>query len=413
MPLTAKDIRNPDYHLEIVARLKPGLTLAQARQELAGIARGLEERRNALIQQQGQQRKGGATWGRFDAQRDLRLQPLRELLVKDFRLTLLAIWGLVGFVLLIACANITNLMLARAANRQKELAIRAAIGARRMRLIRQLLTESVLATGVGGALGMFCAYLGVQALLAANPAILPRLSATAAMATIPRLSEVEIDGWVLAFNFGLTLLTGVLFGLAPALQFSRPDVHHALKEGALVSPKGFRFGLRRGTQSLLVVGEVALALVLLVGAGLLIRSLWRLQQVEPGFKADRLLTMQLEFPGSRYRDDAQVMTFVTELNELRAYRSVLSAVLVPSPLKGKLTSSRSRTSLCTILYPGFLALRLSCPGSAQVTSAHWALRCGRDANSGRRIGKVLCRWRSSTKRWHSATGRAKTRSASA
>jgi putative ABC transport system permease protein len=135
------------------------------------------------------------------------------------------------------------------------------------------------------------------------------------MATIPRLGEVAINGWVMAFNLGLTLLTGALFGLAPALQFSRPDVHHALKEGAAVSARGFRFGLRRGTQSLLVVGEVALALVLLVGAGLLIRSLWRLQQIEPGFNPDRLLSMQLEFPASRYRDNAQVMSFVTELNE--------------------------------------------------------------------------------------------------
>ncbi len=314
LALTAKDIRNTDYHLNIVARLKPGLTLAQARQEMARIAPGLEEQRNALIQQLAQREKGPDV-DRFDAQRELRLQPLRELLVKDFRLTLLALWGVVGFVLLIACANVANLMLARAANRQKELAIRAAIGARRTRLVRQLLTESVLVAGVGGALGLLCAYLGVQALLAANPAILPRLSQAATMATIPRLGEVEINGWVMTFNFGLTLLTGVLFGLAPALQFSRPDLNYALKEGAAVSARGFRFGLRRGTRSLLVVGEVALALVLLVGAGLLIRSLWLLQQIEPGFNPDRLLTMQLEFPASRYRDNAQVMSFITELNE--------------------------------------------------------------------------------------------------
>src|SRR5262245_27099421 len=119
----------------------------------------------------------------------------------------------------------------------------------------------------------------------------------------------------MGFNLGLTLLTGLLFGLAPALQFSRPDLNHALKEGAAVSARGFRFGLRRGTQSLLVVGEVALALALLVGAGLLIRSLWRLQQIDPGFQPDRLLTLQLEFPDFRYRNDAQVMSFVTQLSE--------------------------------------------------------------------------------------------------
>jgi putative ABC transport system permease protein len=221
----------------------------------------------------------------------------------------------VGFVLLIACANVANLMLARAANRQKELAIRAAIGARRARLMRQMLTESILVALAGGALGLLCAYLGVKALLAANPAILPQLSGSAEMATIPRLGEVAINGWVMAFNMALTLLTGLLFGLAPALQFSRPDLNHALKEGAAVSARGFRFGLRRGTQSLLVVGEVALALALLVGAGLLIRSLWRLQQIDPGFQPDRLLTLQLEFPDFRYRNDAQVMSFVTQLGE--------------------------------------------------------------------------------------------------
>ena len=325
LPLTAKNIRDPDYHLEIVARLKPGLTLEQARQDMARIAPVLEAQRNALRQQLARRNvaagEGEAASLPFDAQRELSLQPLRELLVKDFRLTLLALWGVVGFVLLIACANVANLMLSRAANRQKELAIRAAIGARRTRLVRQLLTESVLVAGVGGALGLFCAYLGVQALLKADPTMLTatpvflKISEATEMATIPRLGEVAINGWVMAFNLGVTLLTGVLFGLAPALQFSRPDLNYALKEGAAVSSKGFRFGLRRGTQSLFVVGEVALALVLLVGAGLMIRSLWRFQQIEPGFNPDKLLTVQLEFPGSRYRNDAQVMSFVTRLNE--------------------------------------------------------------------------------------------------
>jgi putative ABC transport system permease protein len=292
LAFTAEDLRREGYyHLGIIGRLKPGMALEQAQQEVARIAHG------------------------FGEERDIRLQPLRELLVKDFRLTLLALWGVVGFVLLIACANVANLMLARAANRQKELAIRAAIGARRARLMRQMLTESILVALAGGALGLLCAYLGVKALLAANPAILPQLGGAAEMSTIPRLGEVAINGWVMAFNLGLTLMTGLLFGLAPALQFSRPDLNHALKEGAAVSARGFRFGLRRGTQSLLVVGEVALALALLVGAGLLIRSLWRLQQIDPGFQPDRLLTLQLEFPDFRYRNDAQVMSFITQLSE--------------------------------------------------------------------------------------------------
>jgi putative ABC transport system permease protein len=318
LALKARDSLDESPSLSVVARLKPGMSLGAARQEVAMIVRSLQGERQALIQRQMQQTKGAVS-GLFDEERDSRLQPLRELLVKDFRLTLLTLWGVVGFVLLIACANVANLMLARAANRQKELAIRAAIGARRWRLAQQLLTESVLAALMGGALGLLCAYLGVQALLKTNPAILPQAMnfrmLNQAMGAIPRLGEVAINSWAMAFNFGLTLLTGVLFGLAPALQFSRPDVHHALKEGAAVSAKGFRFGLRRGTQSLLVIGEVALALVLLIGAGLLIRSLWQLQQIEPGFKPDRLLSLQLEFPATRYRDNAQVMSFITELNE--------------------------------------------------------------------------------------------------
>ncbi len=308
LAFTAEDLRQEGYYnFGIIARLKPGTTLEHAQQAVTLIARG------------------------FEAQREVSVQPLRELLVKDFRMTLLALWGVVGFVLLIACANVANLMLARAANRQKELAIRAAIGARRARLMRQMLTESILVALAGGALGLLCAYIGVQALLGANPAILPQLSGSAAMTTIPRLGEVAINGWVMAFSLGLTLLTGLLFGLAPALQFSRPDLNHALKEGSAVSARGFRFGLRRGTQSLLVVGEVALALALLVGAGLLIRSLWRLQQIDPGFQPDRLLTLQLEFPDFRYRSDAQVMTFVTQLSErLAAAPGVESVAMADS-----------------------------------------------------------------------------------
>src|SRR5262249_33247637 len=158
--------------------LKPGTALERAQQEVAGIV------------------------GRLKDRHEVRVQPLRELLVKDFRLTLLSLWGVVSFVLLIACANVANLTLARAANRQKELAIRAAIGARRTRLMRQLLTESALVAASGGALGLLCAYLGVQALLKTNPAILIQLSnavgEAATMATIPRLGEVAINGWVMA-----------------------------------------------------------------------------------------------------------------------------------------------------------------------------------------------------------------------
>jgi predicted permease len=225
--------RNPNSCcLEAVARLKQGITLERAKQELAVIASG------------------------FQSEHDIRIQSFRESLVKDFRLSLLAVWGVAGFILLIACANLANLMLARAAIRQKELAVRAAIGARRLRLVRQLLTESVLMALLGGVLGLFFAYVGIKALSAANPVIHQLsldatqpydpggrtfvglsifINQTAGRARIPRLGEVAIDGVVMCFTFALVLLTGALFGLAPALQFSRPDLSHALKDGAAVS----------------------------------------------------------------------------------------------------------------------------------------------------------------------------------
>jgi putative ABC transport system permease protein len=298
--------------LGAIARLRPGMALERAQQELAVITQGFRDR-------------------------NVRLETFREsqeLRANEFRLTLLAVWGVMGFVLLIACANLANLMLARAASRQKELAVRAAIGARRLRLIRQLLTESVLVAFLGGALGLFFAYIGVRALSAVNPVIhqlslkpIPAYDPggrilfglsifhnnSPGMARIPHLDEVAIDGGVMAFTFVLALLTGTLFGLAPALQFSRPDLSHSLKEGAAVSGVGFRFRRRWRTQSLLIIGEIALALVLLIGAGLLIRSIWRLQGEELGFQPERILTMRLDL--FKYRDRATLTSFLTQLND--------------------------------------------------------------------------------------------------
>jgi putative ABC transport system permease protein len=341
MPLafTADDLDPLSCCLTSIARLKPGITLEHAQQETAVIARGFE------------------TWGR------VRLQPLRESLVKDFRLTLLALWGVVGFVLLIACANLANLMLARAANRQKELAVRAAIGARRLRLMRQLLTESVLVALLGGALGLLFAYFGVKALSAANPEIhqlslepIPIYNpgedlivggqsffdSTAGIDRIPRLGEVAIDGEALVFTFVLSLLTGTLFGLAPALQFSRPDLSHALKDGAAVSGIGFRFRRRRGAQNLLIIGEVALTLTLLAGAGLLIRSVWRLHEEKLGFQPESVLTIQLDFPSYKYHDGVQVTSLVTQLSErlasLPGVESVGAADTMPLLKRGRVYS---------------------------------------------------------------------------
>ncbi|MBO0798716.1 MAG: ABC transporter permease, partial [Blastocatellia bacterium] len=332
----AEDLNPNSCCIDSVARLKQGITLEQAQRELAVIVTGFV--------------------GTTDARR---LQPLRESLVKGYRLTLLAFWGVTGFVLLIACANLANLMLARAANRRKELAVRAVIGAQRLRLIRQLLTESVLVALLGGALGLLVAYFGVRALSAANPVIhqlsldpIPNydptgrsgigleifLYSTPGISRIPRLDEVKIDGVVMFFTFALALLTGTLFGLAPALQFSRPDLSHALKDGAAVSGAGFGFRRRVRFQNLLVIGEVALTILLLAGAGLLIRSIWRLHEEKLGFQPEKVLAMELQFPSFKYRDRATITSFVTQLTErlaaLPSVKSVGAADTVPLLKKG-------------------------------------------------------------------------------
>jgi predicted permease len=288
--------------IHVIGRLKPGQTIERAERELNEITRHLATPRKA------------------------RVYSLRDEIVKDFRPTLFVLWGVVALVLLIACANFANLSLARAANRQKELAIRSAIGARRARLARQLLTESALLAVVGGVMGLFCARLGVDALLAARPTNISEYGLAISPASIPRLAEVGIDARVIAFTFILALLTGVVCGLVPALHCSKPDMQHALKDGAAVSGAGFGLRRHQRTRSLLVVTEIALALLLLIGAGLLVKSFWRLQQVNPGFQTERVLTLQLEFPWYRYPTDKFVFSFVELLREnLPALPGVQSA----------------------------------------------------------------------------------------
>ncbi|HKQ75172.1 MAG TPA: ABC transporter permease [Blastocatellia bacterium] len=300
LALTVGDPSSAGAHdLAVVGRLKPDQTIERAERELNEVTRS------------------------FPNPRNVRLSALRDELVKDFRLTLFVLWGMVVLVLLIACANFANLLLARVANRQKELAIRSAIGARRARIMRQLLTESVLLAVVGGFVGLLCARFGVDALLAASPANISNFGLTVSgltvsPASLPRLNEVGIasrSGWAIAFTIVLALLTGVICGLVPALQCSKPDLQHALKEGAAVSGAGFGLWSRHRIRSLLVIAEIALSLVLLIGAGLLAKSFWRLQQVKPGFQPERVLTMQLEFSWYRYPSDAMVISFVQTLKE--------------------------------------------------------------------------------------------------
>ncbi len=269
-------------YLRVVARLKPGVPVQQAQAELTGIAKQLEQANP-----------------KFNAGWSVNVVPIHEQVVGEIRPILVVLLAAVAFVLLIACANVANLLLSRAAARQKELALRAALGAGRMRLIRQMLTESVLLGLMGGVLGVLLAYWGVQLLIAFGPD------------NIPRLNEIRIDLGVLAFTFAVSLVTGLLFGLVPALQSSRPDLNDALKEGSRGSTGG-RSGIMRNA---FVVAEVSLALVLLIGAGLMIRSFARLQSVETGFDAKNVLTMRAQLPHKKYPEPHQIVDFFRQAQE--------------------------------------------------------------------------------------------------
>ena len=262
--------------LRAVGRLKPAVTVQQAQAELSGIAKQLEQAYPAK----------NTGWG-------VNVIPIHEQVVGEIRPILIVLLAAVAFVLLIACANVANLLLSRAAARQKELALRAALGASRNRLIRQMLTESVLLALMGGLLGVALAYWGIQVLIAFGPD------------NIPRLGEITIDPRVLGFTFVISLVTGLLFGLIPALQASRPDLNDALKESSRGSTGG-----RSGTfRNVFVVAEVSLALVLLIGAGLMIRSFARLQSVETGFNAESVLTMRAQLPRKKYGEPHQIVDF--------------------------------------------------------------------------------------------------------
>src|SRR5262245_44115952 len=262
---TQSPFRSREFHfLRPVARLKTGVTRAQAQAEVETIARRLQ-----------------SVYPKTNANQSLFLMPLQERLVGNVRLTLLTLLGAVGAVLLIACANVANLLLARSASRQKEIALRAALGAGRGRVVRQLLTESLALALLGGLVGALLAKWGVGLLVALSSAYLPRAD------------EVRINAPVFGFTLAVALITGLLFGLAPALQSSRLDLTEALKEGGRGPGGGTR---RHRTLNLLVVGEVALAMMLLIGAGLLVNSFVRLQQVSPGFDENNLLTARIDMP---------------------------------------------------------------------------------------------------------------------
>nr|MBA2502036.1 ABC transporter permease [Pyrinomonadaceae bacterium] len=229
-----------------------------------------------------------------------RLTGLQERATRTIRTSLLLLLGAVGFVLLIACANVANLLLARASARRKEIALRTALGAGRRRIIRQLLTESLLLACLGGAFGLVLSLFLTDLLVAISPA------------DVPRLDEIGLDARVLGFTVGVVFLVGLLFGLAPALQASKTDLNDALKEGGRSSTEGRG---RNRVRGLLVISEIALSLLLLIGAGLLIKSFVLLRDVNPGFDAANVLTMRIGLPAARYAETKQKANFFRELTE--------------------------------------------------------------------------------------------------
>ncbi len=268
--------------LNLTARMRPGVPLEQAAGEMRTMAEQLKRDYPDNYPE---------NW-------TLIVTPLSVQATGNVRPALLVLLGAVGFVLLIACANVANLLLARAATRSKEIAVRTALGATRERLLRQLLTESILVSLAGGAVGLLLAYAGVRALVAAD------------IRNLPRSEEIGIDGIVMLFTLGVSLLAGVLFGLAPAVHTATPDLHGALKEGGrgTTADRGSH-ALRRS----LVVTEVALALTLLTGAGLLLKSFARLQRVDPGFDPANLLTFNLALPPTRYPSDTAQIAFFDQV----------------------------------------------------------------------------------------------------
>ncbi len=293
-----------DHNYGVIARLKPGVALAEARAELSTIS-------SRLAQQYPKDNKG---WGATAIM-------MREDLVGDVRSALLILLGAVAFVLLIACANVANLVLARTISRRKEIAIRSALGASRRRLLQQVLAETVLLAIAGGTLGLVFAHYGTMFIV------------KFVGQQLPRSGSIRLDGWVLTFTLGISLVTGLAAGLLPALRLTRADASDALKQG--IGRTSSDSGGNR-TRGVLVVAEVALSLMLLIGAGLLIRSLWALHSVNPGFDADHVVTMELSIPRTKFSDPAHQISFFNRvLDGVRNLPGVRSAGVIDNlPLSG-------------------------------------------------------------------------------
>ena len=303
--------RRPLHGTNLIGRLKPGVDAAQAQSELNVIA--------ARIEKEYSESHAGTT---------MRLVPLHEEVIGKVRPILLVLLAGVGFVLLIACANVASLLLTRSLGRQKEVAIRSALGASRWRVVRQLLTESLVLSLLGGAAGLIVAYWSVPALVSALP--------QNQLIAMPFLKTLGLDTRILLFSFGLSLFTGVVFGLAPSLQSSRLDLNEVLKEGGRTMAAGASHRLR----SAMVVTEIALAVVLLIGAGLMMKSLLRLLQTNVGFQTDNLMTMTVVLPAAKFTEANQIINVQQQLQDrLQSLPGVSSAGTIDIlPLNGGNTS---------------------------------------------------------------------------
>jgi putative ABC transport system permease protein len=285
-PTEAQLTRRFMHGTNLIARLKPGVSVEQAQTELGVIA--------GRIEQANKESHAGT---------GLKLVPLQEQVVGQVKPILMVLLGAVGFVLLITCANVAGLLLTRSISRQKEVAIRAALGASRWRVIRQLLTESALLSLAGGAGGLLIAYWGIGAIVGVMP--------ESQLSALPFLQTLHLDWRILGFSFGLSLMTGMIFGLVPALQSSRLDLNEVLKEGGRNASAGAGHRLR----SAFVITEIALAVVLLVGAGLMMKSLLRLLQTNPGFDPQKVLTMTIVLPAGKYDDPKRQISFQDQLKQ--------------------------------------------------------------------------------------------------
>ncbi len=308
LPLGADAVtKRGDENYNLMARLKPDVSVAKAQADIDGIANRIRIKD-----------KRDRTYG-------MTVIGLQEQVVGDVRRAVLVLLGSVALVLLIACANVANLLLTRAAGRQKEIAIRISMGAGWQRLVRQMLTESVLLSLLGGITGIGVAELAIRVVKTINPG------------NIPRLEDIGINATVMAFTFGVSLITGILFGLAPSWRAARTDLNSSLKSGGRSGQgdSGIQISRHR-LRGLLVVSELALSLMLLIGAGLLVRSFTRLQQVPPGFSPDHVLTMQISGAGKQYRDKKVAGQFLQDVeSRVSSLPGVKAAGLVSTlPMTG-------------------------------------------------------------------------------